>query len=82
MELRQQATRRFINDVCFGAAADAETLILVCECGRPACHEFVNVPRAVFAQLLPTPSPRVLTTRCARGEERIAAAASPYAPSD
>jgi hypothetical protein len=55
MELRHQARQRFINDVVFGAAADADTLVLVCECGRSGCHDFVDVPRAVFAQLFSKP---------------------------
>jgi hypothetical protein len=34
MDLRHQARQRFINDVAFGGAGDAETLLLLCECGR------------------------------------------------
>jgi hypothetical protein len=48
MDLRHQARQRFINDVAFGGAGDAETLLLLCECGRSDCHDFVTVPRAAF----------------------------------
>ncbi len=64
MDLRHQARQRFINDVAFGGAGDAETLLLLCECGRSDCHEFVTVPRAAFTDVLSNPSPRVLTAHC------------------
>ena len=81
MELRHQARQRFINDVAFGAAANADTLVLVCECGRSDCHDFISVQHTVFAELASNPSPRVLTARCA-GSAEIGGtpARSPYLP--
>lgn len=64
MDLRHQARQRFINDVAFGGAGDAETLLLLCECGRADCHDFVTVPRAAFTDVFSNPSPRVLTAHC------------------
>ena len=53
MDLRHQARQRFINDVAFGGAGDNETLLLLCECGRSDCHDFVTVPRAAFTEAKP-----------------------------
>jgi len=64
MDLGHQARQRFINDVAFGGAGDAETLLLLCECGRSDCHDLVTVPRTAFTDLLANPSPRVLTSHC------------------
>ena len=64
MDLRYQARQRFINDVAFGGAGDADTLLLLCECGRSDCHDFVTVPRAAFADVFSNQSPRVLTAHC------------------
>jgi hypothetical protein len=64
MDLRHQARQRFINDVAFGAAGDGETLLLLCECGQPHCHDFVTVPRTAFTEVFSNPSPRVLTAHC------------------
>jgi hypothetical protein len=64
MDLWHQARQRFINDVAFGGAGDAETLLLLCECGRSDCRDFVTVPRAAFADVFSNPSPRVLTAHC------------------
>ena len=64
MDLRHQARQRFINDVAFGGAGDSETLLLLCECGRSDCHDFVTVPRAAFADVFSNQSPRVLTGHC------------------
>jgi len=69
MDLRHQARQRFINDVTFGSAGDAETLLLLCECGRSDCHDFVTVPRAAFTEVFSNPPPRVLTAHCARTAE-------------
>jgi hypothetical protein len=69
MDLRHQARQRFINDVAFGGAGDAETLLLLCECGRADCHDFVTVPRAAFTDLFSNPSPRVLTPHCVTAAE-------------
>ena len=81
MDLRHQARQRFINDVAFGSARDAETLMLVCECGRSDCHDFVTVPRAAFADLFSNPSPRVLTVRCVRsGETGSVSEPAPHVP--
>jgi hypothetical protein len=66
MDLRYQARQRFINDVAFGGAGDAETLLLLCECGR---SDFVTVSRAAFTDVLSNPSPRVLTAHCVRSVE-------------
>ena len=79
MDLRHQSRQRFINDVAFGSAGDAETLVLVCECGRAGCHDFVTVPRNRFVDLLPTRSPRVLAAGCARAADTDPASSrSPY----
>ena len=69
MDLRHQARQRFINDVAFGGAGDSDTLLLLCECGRCDCHDFVTVPRAAFADVLPNPSPRVLSAHCVAAAE-------------
>ncbi len=79
MDLRHQARQRFINDVAFGGAGDAETLLLLCECGRSDCHDFVPVPRVAFADVFSNPSPRVLTAHCVPTAE--ADSASRPAPS-
>jgi hypothetical protein len=79
MDLRYQARQRFINDVAFGGAGDSETLLLLCECGRADCHDFVTVPRAAFTEVFSNPSPRVLTEHCVPTAE--ADSASPRAPS-
>jgi hypothetical protein len=79
MDLRQQAIQRYINDVGFGGAGDAETLLLLCECGRSDCHDFATVPRAAFNDLFSHPSPRVLTAHCVPTAE--ADSASRPAPS-
>jgi hypothetical protein len=49
MDLRHQARQRFINDVAFGSAGDAETLMLVCECSGSDSRDLPTVPRAAFA---------------------------------
>jgi len=74
MDLRHQARQRFINDVAFGGAGDAEALLLLCECGRSDCHDFVTVPRAAFTDVLSNPSPRVLTAHCLPTAEADSAA--------
>jgi hypothetical protein len=81
LDLRHQARQRFINDVASGGAGDAETLMLVCECGRSDCHDFVTVPRAAFADLFSNPSPRVLTVCCFRsGESGSVSGPAPFVP--
>ncbi len=79
MDLRQQARQRFINDVAFGGAGDAETPLLLSECGRSDCHDFVPLPRVAFADMFSNPSPRVLTAHCVPTAE--ADSASRPAPS-
>ena len=79
MDLRYQARQRFINDVAFGGAGDADTLLLLCECGRSDCHDFVTVPRAAFADVFSNQSPRVLTAHCVPTTD--ADSAFPPAPS-
>jgi hypothetical protein len=81
MDLRHQTRQRFINDVAFGGAGDAETLLLLCECGRSDCHDFVTVPRAAFTDVFSNPSPRVLTAHCVPTAEMDSASRpAPSAP--
>jgi hypothetical protein len=74
MDLRHQARQRFINDVAFGSASDAETLMLVCECGRSDCHDFVTC-RAPLSPSIPVLAvavePKGDTEPDARSADRI-----------